>query len=500
MNRLTPYLPGIIITVGIILRFREYFAQRSLWIDEAALALNLINKSYLALLGPLDNDQFGPIIFLWAGHLSSQIFGRSELALRLFPFICSIIALLLFYKLALLLFSKKYAMLALTLFALSNDLIYYSSEVKQYSVDVMVAIILYLFLIPLYEKKKLKNWEIISLTFIGPISILFSQPAIFILAGFSIMLFFKSIKNRERVLSTASVLVAWFLSIYGYYLIFVKYVYGRDYYIIQWPFLELFPSSPSDLYGNFSRFFSIFTGLMGYWSATPGLLVFLIGIFVMFKSKAQLLCLLLLPLSIGLVLSGLHKYPFVSRLFLYSAPSIFLITTEGLRHTVGLLQTRPGKFIKIVSISLCLLIFSQPIALSIEYFIHPRTNEEIKPILEYYKAHHKNEDATYLYYSALPAFEFYAPVYDLAGFDYITGKQSRKNWLGYIGDLSRLVGHKRVWIIFSHVLRFTPINKQDRSLSEEEYMTEYLDTVGKKLDSFKGVNASIYLYDLSLKI
>ena len=50
----------IIIGLGIILRLVQYLYNRSLWLDEASLALNVIEKSFSGLLQPLGYDQMAP--------------------------------------------------------------------------------------------------------------------------------------------------------------------------------------------------------------------------------------------------------------------------------------------------------------------------------------------------------------------------------------------------------------------------------------------------------
>jgi uncharacterized membrane protein len=87
--------------------------------------------------------QTSPLAFLIVEKLVTQIFGSSEYALRFFPLVCSIVSLFLFYNITKRLLSPRGISLALTLFAVSWPLIYYSSELKQYSSDVTVALSLY---------------------------------------------------------------------------------------------------------------------------------------------------------------------------------------------------------------------------------------------------------------------------------------------------------------------------------------------------------------------
>ena len=95
----TKHLLWGIVGFGITLRIVQYFHNRSLWLDEAMLGLNIINRSFAQLLMPLDYNQVcAPIGFLLTEKLFVELFGPSEYALRLFPFLCGLISLFLFVR------------------------------------------------------------------------------------------------------------------------------------------------------------------------------------------------------------------------------------------------------------------------------------------------------------------------------------------------------------------------------------------------------------------
>ena len=149
-------LPYTIIGFGILVRLVQYVFNRSLWNDEAALALNIINRSYLELLQPLDYNQGAPIGFLMVEKLAVQVFGNNEYALRLFPFLAAIASLFVFYKLAKkCLQSRQAAIIALTLFSTVHIWLQFATETKQYSSDVAIAVILYFILIGI-ERQQIK--------------------------------------------------------------------------------------------------------------------------------------------------------------------------------------------------------------------------------------------------------------------------------------------------------------------------------------------------------
>ncbi len=130
----------LMLFVGVILRLRQYFAARSLWLDESMLALNIINRSYAELLEPLDYAQAAPLLFLWIEKSFMLLGGTGENVLRFFPPFSSLAAFFLFPLVARKYMSRRGTLFALAFFVLSSSLIYFSSELKQYASDVFAII------------------------------------------------------------------------------------------------------------------------------------------------------------------------------------------------------------------------------------------------------------------------------------------------------------------------------------------------------------------------
>src|SRR5215813_12509295 len=98
------YQPRIMIfllLLGVALRAWAYFRDTSLYLDEILLSRNILQLLLKHLLTqPLALDQVAPRGFLLFERLAVNIFGPNEMALRFFPFVCGILALLLFWRLA----------------------------------------------------------------------------------------------------------------------------------------------------------------------------------------------------------------------------------------------------------------------------------------------------------------------------------------------------------------------------------------------------------------
>ncbi len=86
--------------VGVGLRVRMYLENRSLWLDPAMLALNVVNRDASELLGRLDMNQAAPPGFLLVSKAIGSMFGYSEYSLYLAPCLFGVAAFLLFIRLS----------------------------------------------------------------------------------------------------------------------------------------------------------------------------------------------------------------------------------------------------------------------------------------------------------------------------------------------------------------------------------------------------------------
>ena len=87
---MTSSAAAALMALGVILRLRPYLANRSLWIDEAFLVLNILERDFGRLLQPLDHLQAAPVGFLVLERLVVLLLGPRELALRLPPLLFSV--------------------------------------------------------------------------------------------------------------------------------------------------------------------------------------------------------------------------------------------------------------------------------------------------------------------------------------------------------------------------------------------------------------------------
>src|SRR6202047_2856257 len=241
-NRSTVFLWTIIFW-GAILRLTQYLSNRSLWYDESTLAQSIINRSFSELLKPLDYNQGAPLGFLMLERAAVQAFGTSEYSVRLFPLLCGVISLLLFYRIAKLSVAPRAVPIALGLFAVSGPLIYYSSEVKQYSSDVAIAVLLLSAAI-CYASCELTPWRVAVFGFLGAASVWFSHPAVFVLAGVGVSLASFCLARRRwaRLGSLSIAYSLWALSFAACYFFSLRQLTNNRSVLDYWSFS--FPPSP----------------------------------------------------------------------------------------------------------------------------------------------------------------------------------------------------------------------------------------------------------------
>ncbi len=113
----------IAVAAGAVCRVAQYAADRSFWVDEAALLLNVRSHTFHQLFGKLEYDQAAPPLFMAAERGLLLWLGPSEFSLRLLPLVCGITALVVFAAVARRVLRSPWDALAVALFAFSDRFI-----------------------------------------------------------------------------------------------------------------------------------------------------------------------------------------------------------------------------------------------------------------------------------------------------------------------------------------------------------------------------------------
>ena len=506
--------PCIIIFFGIALRLRQYLAWRSLWLDEAMLALNIVQRNFGGLLQTLDYNQGGPVGFLLLEKLSITLLGNNELTLRLIPLLTGCAALLLFALLLRQGLGKIGVYTALTMFAVSAPLIYYASEVKQYTSDVFIALLLlWLALKSIHhegEEKATKEksssfvirlpplggrflrGENVFLALVGALAVWCSHPALFVLCAIGATFLLQAIreKDRQRLKTTLLMLALWATSFAALYLVSLRGLVANTYLLDYWAeyFMPLPPWKDWGWFPSTLRAIIEFPLGLSVWWPFPAALM-LLGLIALLWRKRGFGLLLALTLLAALGVSGLGKYPFIGRLILFTAPLFLTLIAAGV-ETVSGWFTRPRWLGTVVGLGLAVTLLYSPMVSAAQNFVSPKYPEHIRPTMAYLRENRKPGDVIYVYYWAVPAFRYYAPFYGFTESNIIAGNDYESNPPGLLSKVDRLKGQKRVWFVFSHVYEKGSYNEKDALLA-------HLNEIGVKKRTFivPGTSVGLYLYD-----
>jgi hypothetical protein len=478
----------VLLVLGVVLRLRQYLFNRSLWLDESLLVLNLLSRSASELLTPLSYHQGAPLGFLMLEQAVIRFFGSGEMALRLIPFLAGLASLFLFAELAKRFLVPAAVPIAVGLFAISEPLIYYSSEAKQYSTDVAVALGLFLIAESVINGRG-RTLGTLILSLVAGVSIWFSQPAAFVVAAIGITWLWVAVRKRDRstliqfvlfgAITSGSFALSYFLSLRN--LLHDPWLMG------YWngAFMPMPPFSRAAVLWFISTWLAMCENPVGVTFVGIATAAAVIGAREIFRDDRRRLLWLASPIFIALVASGLHRYPFRGRLLLFAVPSVVLMIAAGL----AAIRTRTRDVVPGLGALLIGLLFFQPVVTASRYLYKPRGVEEIRPGLDYVEKHRATGDILYCYYDAEPALRYYSATQRIHSIPWVIGVESRQNWVRYRQDLDHLKGDSRVWVLFSHVYR-------DGGVDEERLFLDYLDGIGKREDAFQTVGASVYLYNL----
>jgi hypothetical protein len=495
----------LIVATGVGLRLAQYLANPALSLDEIAVARNVLERSVWDLLTtPLAYDQTAPKGFLLAEKLMTAVFGSSDYALRLFPLLGSLVALIAFWRVAERILDGAGAPIALALFAAAMPFLAYTAQVKQYSGDVAVSVLLLLLALGL-APHDLSRRRAIWAGAAGAVAVWFSQPSVFVLIGLGVALVV--IHRRQSVEPSgrdgtmlAPTLTLWLVAVIAAILVGLASMtpathdYMRRYWVAGlmplpvtkamasfWPWKHL-----TALFGSGAA-----AGL-GYPAPAAYILIMAIGFCWLWCKRRNAALLMLAPIAVTLAAAMVRQYPFVDRLILFLVPSFILAIAaaiEWMRRSVAPYSPMLMALAVCVAVAPALygMIKTPPVY----------QMENIKPVLSHLQAKRSPGDAVYVYYGAGPAVTFYDEEYGLQESDYTLGNCHRGSNRHYLHELDIFRDRKRLWVVMTHA--FPPYRERDDIL-------RYLDAIGFRRDSYtaeaqtigaRGLPAEVFLYDLS---
>lgn len=493
----------LLLVAGAVLRLLQYLSNRSLWLDEAALARNILDRSPWRLVStPLDYVQTAPPGFLLAEKFVTTLLGGSEYALRLVPLVLGLLSLPLFLAVSRRVLTPTATLVALALFAFSGRLIYYASEVKQYGPDVTVALVVVWLVLGLREKGFSRRRTAL-LAAIGAAAPWASQPALFVLAAAGLVLLLGALRRRDRrALRHAFVLcVVWGIaslaalfaarrSLGGFEHEYMRSFwgeagfvpYGPAFALLRWP-LDSVIRLARDPFG----------------SPLPPLAfaACALGMAWLRRRDRTALALLALPVVFLLLAVAVHAYPLGTdvsgftkigpargRLLLFLLPAAFVVAAAG----VAWLLERGGVRRRVLAPLLAAVLVVPPIYYAAAEL--PRRPEDVRPLLERVARDARAGDLLWVFYGAAQQYRYYAARGAVPRIETRIAGCERPHWRRYLAQVDSLAGRGRVWLLFSHPASVNGVH-------EGALLRGYLDRRAHRLGEYGAKEAYLLLYDFS---
>jgi len=507
MARLWQFLTVAAVAAGALLRAVQYFANSSLWVDEAALSRNILDRSFVELTQPLDYAQSAPIGFLFAQKVMVT-FGSSELLLRALPFAASLAALILFTVLVRRLLTEFGQAVAVAAFALGSPFVYFAAQAKPYSIDVAVTLLLtWLLLRGTDKSRSIGYWVLCGVIAVAGCAV--SHAATLLVATQCVVLGWAYWRGQVPLSRSQfmTVQVLWIAGVASSAWLALNSIsapdlaYSREVYS-AW-FLPV-PQTAGDVMWLVRRLVDSF-GLPqfapprldgGLRFAAPWLyaIVALVGFGVLWVRQRYAALALLLPILAAIAASAVRMYPMGGRHTLYLLPILIVGAAAGWEFLTVALRERIGVRSPVLMWGAAVLFLAAPIA-AIARNLPPFYLEHLRPAAEYVRDHWQAGDSLYVYYGAGQAFRYYAPRVGLVDSGYRLGRCARGEPVEYLRELDEFRGRRRVWSLFTHATA---------DGAELTLLRDYLDRAGPRLDTFEvaaagehaGMGAHAYLNDL----
>jgi hypothetical protein len=184
-SMLIRWLAGVVLA-GLLLRLLRYGLHFELFVDEAFLVTNAMERGYRQLLGePLAHGQVAPPLFLWITRWCDAV-GGDEWTLRLPSLLAGLGSVLLFARISRLLLRGSERWLALAVFSMAHVPILQSSRVKPYSLDLFLATLLTYLGVCLLLKPA-RGRPLAWLCVVAPLALWFSYTTAFVSAALALL-------------------------------------------------------------------------------------------------------------------------------------------------------------------------------------------------------------------------------------------------------------------------------------------------------------------------
>lgn len=462
--KVTPYvaLSTLLLLAAIFLRIHN-LSDRSLWLDEARAA----NNSKGTLAETILNTQHrnsSPILYPALLYFVQKI-DSSPTAVRCPSAIASVLVILMTLSLPRLGFNKRIAFLAALLLTFSPSQIRYAQEVREYSLSVLIAIVM-VYSYFLYLRNENKRFLFLSTMFLAPlvqyglvlfaaailvsvgVERLYNQgwrkaissvivPSIFLFAGGAISAWL-TLRFQWRMTSAWYLSSNYFESGYGDIRALAGFIAINTYrfFVFVMPPLALGLAIPT--FGL--TFYYCVKNIQREWYVLQIALIAVLAVLVV------------------MVASIAHIYPFGGiRQILFLSPAVALVFAASFLSVGQGLPKATNSAWVVICIAFALFAGVVDIYKNNPY----REVEDIRSVIQELDKSKTSEDAVYIYCGARPALNFYK----VKGDNFFYGKSHRRNREKYVEEILELIPPQfdRLWLVFSHLFK-----------DEEQFIIEHI--------------------------
>ena len=488
------WLPWGVVALGLLPRLAQYVHYRALFHDEAVLANNIVNRPWGELFGPFQ-DSMAPAGYLLLTRWAIGLGGMNEYAARLVPFLGGLISLVIFYAVAKRVVSPLGACVALTFFAVSRYVIEFGDYVRPYSTDVLVTLILFGLAQGLLAGGP-GRWRYVVFAAVGGLSVWVSFPAVFVLAGLGTAQIVCALREGQKgeMARLCAVYGVCALSFLGLYFVSINPIAAdvptmalmNDYYQFANAFMPLPPRSFGDLKWFNWHFVRVFENPGGLTLAGLAAFAAVAGAVALLLNNRKSLGLLLLPVAMALLASGLERYPFWARTILYLSPIIYMLIGEGVAFLANNLKGRNAA----VAVVIFVMLIGVPAFRAARIVRTPTTHHELNKVLDYAQEHWREGDVLYVPWVSAAALPFLRWRYDFQDDDFVLEPLSEN-----IEEQEKLVEewlaqskpHGRIWV---------PITFDFQE--EDHAYRDLWDRHATRTDEAHAPGASVYLYEFTV--
>lgn len=507
-----------LLLLGVAVRVLFFAVDRPLWIDEAMLAANLVERDYAGLREPLIYGQVAPIGYLYVERFLMDAFGSGEKVMRSVSLLAGLLCLPVFAGIAGRLLTPAAALIAMLLFSVSEPMVYYSVELKPYSVDVLAALLIFWAALRIMQD----GWRTLDLILFGVtgiIGLFFSFTLVFMIAVLGLCLMLAALGRSDR--RSAIIVAILCIACAGLFLLlkhhFMKESESVDHHRGFWTakraFMPLPPKSLDDLTWFILKPLDFFVDPMRYKAFGLAAMLIAAGAAAIWKKDRLLVVMLAAPVPLIVLLSATKMYPFgvqselrhpiLGRVMLFVVPFFLLLMARGLL----MVRTSAGRWGLPALGGVLLVLLAHPSLMLLGYIRNPDEPHDIRPALNMLKAQVQPGDRIFMNWGGMMVANYYWDRHGLSETKRfgVTGAGGGGLFIGIpkFEEFERTFAEQeggRIWVMYVH----SPDLADHRT--DEKFLRWYLPTIATRqqiqgIDSkpaeFVSVrNVTLHLYTL----